>query len=67
MNTRVESTEYIQEILPKNAAKNFLDVLNGLHHSIHFTMELSNNDSKQNNGSSCKGIVLYASSIGQWM
>ena len=28
-----------------DAAKNFLDVLNGLHPSIHFTMELSNNDS----------------------
>ena len=28
-----------------DAAENFLDVLNGLHPSIHFTMELSNNDS----------------------
>lgn len=28
-----------------NAAESFLDVLNGLHPSIHFTMELSNNDS----------------------
>ena len=25
-----------------DAAENFLEVLNGLHHSIHFTMELSN-------------------------
>ena len=89
-----------------DAAESFLGVLNGLHPSIHFTMELSNNDSipfigtlitkngnkletqvyrkptntglllhfqshrfalqevsYQNNGSSCKGIVLYASSI----
>ena len=28
-----------------DAAESFLDVLNGLHPSIHFTMELSNNDS----------------------
>ena len=28
-----------------DAAENFLDVLNGLHPSIHFTMELCNNDS----------------------
>ena len=28
-----------------DAAENFLDVLNGLRASIHFTMELSNNDS----------------------
>ena len=28
-----------------DAAENFLHVLNGLHSSIHFTMELSNNDS----------------------
>lgn len=28
-----------------DAAENFLDVLNGLHPSIHFTMELSKNDS----------------------
>ena len=28
-----------------DTAECFLDVLNGLHHSIHFTMELSNNDS----------------------
>ena len=28
-----------------DAAGNFLDVLNGLHPSIHFTVELSNNDS----------------------
>ena len=28
-----------------DAAENFVDVLNGLHPSIHFTMERSNNDS----------------------
>lgn len=28
-----------------DAAESFLNVLNGLHPSIHFTMELSNNDS----------------------
>ena len=28
-----------------DAAENFLEVLSGLHHSIHVTMELSNNDS----------------------
>ena len=28
-----------------DVAENFLDVLNGLHPCIHFTMELSNNDS----------------------
>ena len=85
-----------------DAAESFLNALNGLHPSIHFTMELSNNDSipfirtlitknsnkletqvyrkpftslskshrfalqevsYRNNGSSCKGIVLFASSI----
>jgi len=34
------------EIMPGiDAAESFLDVLNGLHPSIHFTMELSSNDS----------------------
>ena len=28
-----------------DVAESFLNVLNGLHPSIHFTMELSNNDS----------------------
>ena len=92
-------------MLGVDAAENFLYVLNGLHPSIHFTMELSNDSipfigtlitkngnkletqvyrkptntglllhfqshtdlrykvSYQNNGSSCKGIVLYASSF----
>jgi len=32
-------------MLELDAAESFLDVLNGLQPSIHFTMELSNNDS----------------------
>ena len=42
MNTMVESIEYIEEIFGCIFRQNFLDVLNGLHPSIHFTMELSN-------------------------
>jgi len=40
---------YVDNTLAKmpglDAAESFLDVLNGVHPSIHFTMELSNNDS----------------------